>query len=246
MAEKIGQAIGQKLADGVAASQTTDRPATGKVGRWKEHEKAVLRSWTQADLDSVIRQYKAKRAASYADLVSGVKAGRPGAKKAATAVFGRNAIVRALGVRSPIMVSRSPTWIEIAEELGFPLARNRRAKGTRHTAKAGRIGHDIAIEAASESPAEGADNARPEAQLESAERQETIRQIKRLAQSGKSAKQKADRRAAAEDLYAKLQRGEVSDEAARQTVQMTLGPEDLPLVADDLNRLRGANQNPDV
>ena len=143
-------------------------------------------------MDNEIRKYKADRAASYAELCEAVKRNQPGAKKKAAEIYGRNAIARALGVKSTAMVSKSPAWIAIAGELGLSLNRSRRTQGTRHTQKPGKIGHDIAVEEKSMTPEAGADNAPAEQVLETAERQETIRLINKMARTGKNAREKAD------------------------------------------------------
>ena len=198
----------------------TDDAATGGPrgkGKGKEH----LRAWTQPDLDNAIRQYRADRAASYAALRDGLKRNSPAAKKAAKEVYGRNAIARALGVKSRSMVSKSPAWIAIAQDLGLELHRGL-VTGTRRTAKPGKIGLDMAVEQKSLDPAGGADNAPAEAALETLERQETILQIKHLARAGRTDKEKADNQRAADELIQRLQREECTDDEARQVVEMVL------------------------
>jgi len=102
------------------------------------------RSWLQHDLDDAIRKYKAKHASTYHDLVKGVRAGRKVAIDAARDIFGRNAIARALGVKAQAMVSKSPPWREIAEELKLTSGEGRSLGGAR------RMGLDIAIESKAE------------------------------------------------------------------------------------------------
>jgi hypothetical protein len=198
-------------------------PAAPK-GKGKEN----LRTWTQEDLDNAILEYKARRADQYKNLVEGIRGDpklgirpSPAAKKAAREVYGRNAIARALGVKSPSMVSKSPAWMTIANELGLELRRGR-ARGTRHTARPGKIGHEIALERKSATPAPGAINAPADDAWESAERQETIRQINRLARSGRTAKQKADNQRSAEELVRRLQCEEYTDDQVRQIVAIKL------------------------
>lgn len=58
--------------------------------------------------------------------------------------------------------------------------------------------------------------------MEWAERQETIRQIDRLASAGKTARDKADNQKAADDLIQRLQREECTDDQTRQVVEMAL------------------------
>jgi hypothetical protein len=178
-----------------------------------------LVSWTQPDLDKAIRQYKADRAARYKELCDAVKRNNPRAKKDAQAQYGRNAIARALNVRSKTMVSKSTAWLAIAKDLGFPLHRERHAKGTRRTQTPGRIGYDIAIEDKSATPAEGSDHAPAEQPLESAERQETIRRINAMTRSG-SEQERVDRQKTADDLIQSLQRGDRTDDQVRQIVEL--------------------------
>jgi len=169
--------------------------------------KPSKRSWTQSDLDAAIREYKAKRAPRYRELVEAVRHGAKGSKKDAGRIFGRNVIARELGVRSPSMVSKSDAWIEIADELQIPLARNR-VRGTSRTRSAGKIGHDIAVERRGIAAAEGAD---PAAAILRAEREETLRIIHQL-----PAKK-------AEPILQKYEAGEMTDDQARQLVETLLG-----------------------
>ena len=83
----------------------------------KKRDGKPLRSWTQTDLDGAIRDYKAHRAASYQELVEGVLRRKPGAIKTARAMFGRNAIAKALAVKARAMVSKSPVWRQMAAAL---------------------------------------------------------------------------------------------------------------------------------
>jgi hypothetical protein len=120
----------------VAAAQSHERQLTG--ANVKDPPK---RSRTQVDLDEAIREYKAERASTYYDLVDGVRRGTSGATKSARDLFGRNAIVRALGVTSAAMVSKSAVWQAIADELEL---RGPSRSTSRRPAQ--RIGLDIAIE----------------------------------------------------------------------------------------------------
>ena len=169
-------------------------------------EKPGTRSWTQPDLDQAIREYKAKRAARYMELAHAVKSGLKGAKKDAQAIFGRNSVAKALRVRSRSMVSKSEAWVQIAEELGLQLARTR-APGTSRTRRAGRIGHDIALEQHAVGHAAESD---PAAGILRAERDETMRMIGRL--PPKQAK----------PILAKYEAGEMTDDEARQTAILLL------------------------
>ena len=102
---------------------------------------APKRPWTQPELDDEIRKYKANRASNFGELVANVEKGLRGAKKAARDMFGRNAIVDVLGVKSPAMVSNSTVWRnEIAVPLRLEKKQPKRGK---------KIGAAIALEEAS-------------------------------------------------------------------------------------------------
>jgi hypothetical protein len=168
-------------------------PNKAPVGR---RVRTDLKSWTQPDLDAAIRKYKADRAAAYRDIADGVKAGQPGAKKAAQKMFGRNVVADTLGVKARAMVTKSPEWQAIAEELHLPRGKDRNQKTTK------KVGLDIAIEQqASETAHSG---------LDIVVQNETIRFIR-----------KSIPRAEAEPLIEKLERGEITDDQAREIVSMT-------------------------
>jgi hypothetical protein len=184
----------------LVAAQVGRQP--GEITVSKRHQKkhtkdgAPKRSWTQSDLDEAIREYKAKRASNYNDLVDGVKRRRAGAKKSARGLFGRNAIVRALGVKSAAMVSGSPVWQTIADELTL----RGRSRST-STQKSQRIGLDIALEDQAEATSAPI--------LDQAIQQETIR----LIEKSMPAKE-------AEATIEKLRRGEITDDKARDLVEV--------------------------
>jgi hypothetical protein len=167
-------------------------PPNGKSRREKATQNR--KSWTQVDLDAAIREYKARRAANYGELVEAVKAGRPGAKKAAQNMFGRNAIARELGVKAPAMVTKSPDWQQLADELGLSRGKDR------NVPKRKRVGLDIALE-------ESAAKSQPV--LELAVRQETVQLVKSsMSQSEANA------------VVDRLQRGEITDDQARDLIEL--------------------------
>jgi hypothetical protein len=174
------------------------RVATGNRESKKRRgeQPPAKRSWTQADLNEAIREHKAKRASTYSDLISGVKRGKAGAKKSARQLFGRNSIARALGVKSKAMVTNSPAWQEIADELGL---RGRSSKTI--PAMEQRIGMDIALEEQSVACSETV--------VDLAIRRETVALIVRTMPSE-----------AAQATIEKLDRGEISDDKAREVVRL--------------------------
>jgi hypothetical protein len=176
-----------------ARSRRSGRAESPKRLSSKQTQK---RSWTQVDLDEAIRKYKSERASTYNDLVDAVKRGRKGAKKSARDLFGRNAVVRALGVKSAAMVSNSPVWQAIADELKL----RGPSRSTSHP-HSQRIGLEIAMEDQAQATSAPI--------LDQAVQQETIRLI------GKSMPATE-----AEATIEKLQRGEISDDAARELVDV--------------------------
>lgn len=124
-----------------AASAIEPDPPQAQGARRDSRAKSPKRSWTQSDLNEAIRAYKAARASTYSDLVAGVKRGDPGARKDARRLFGRNAIARALAVKSAAMVTSSPDWQAIAAELKLSRMPSRGG-----TMKLARIGTEIALE----------------------------------------------------------------------------------------------------
>ncbi|MFL5330872.1 MAG: hypothetical protein ACJ8C4_18400 [Gemmataceae bacterium] len=159
------------------------------------------RSWIQGDLDNAIREYKAERASTYPDLVAGVRRGNEGAQRSARRIFGRNAIAKALGVRSKAMVSGSPVWREIAEELGLA-GKNKSKHATRK-----KIGIEIAIEEHSSSTSKSVGD--------TVIRNETIALIQKVV-----SKREADQ------IIDKLVTGAISDDEARQIADLMLNSED--------------------
>ncbi len=87
--------VASQLGRASDSAEEVKQPA--RRGNRKRDEVVPKRSWTQTDLDDAIQRYKAQRSSNYSELVSNVKQGKAGAKKSARAMFGRNAIVRALG-----------------------------------------------------------------------------------------------------------------------------------------------------
>jgi hypothetical protein len=107
--------------DAVALSEPSaaENPRTNEPTSRQSSKEPPKQTWSKVDLNNAIRKYKAYRANEYPELVKGVRQGLPGAIKAARKIYGRNVIVRALGVKSSSMVSNSPAWREIADDLNL-------------------------------------------------------------------------------------------------------------------------------
>lgn len=181
----------------VPKDQDTYSDANNKRKNGGRRGAVPKRSWTQLDLDDAIRAYKARRASRYGDLVDGVQRGQQGARKAAREIFGRNALVRVLGVRSPAMVTNSPAWQEIADEL-----RLRDHVSKKRRAPAQRIGIEIAQD--EQAVASG------ESVVDEVVRRETVALV-----------EKAMPALEAEATIEKLQRGEITDDQARELVNVS-------------------------
>jgi hypothetical protein len=166
-----------------------------KGKRKARRDQLPKRSWTQSDLDTAIREFKAKRASNYRDLVEGVRAGRKGAKKAAQETFGRNALAREFQVKSATMVTNSAEWKAIAEELQLPRGKTRNRRVPQ------KIGLDIAIEQQSSQTARFG--------VDLASMKETIRKIR-----------KSMDKDAAERLIEQLDRGDISEDQALQIAEL--------------------------
>ncbi len=189
----------------------------------KKRPEAEKHSWTQPELDEAIRKYGEEK--GYAEMRNAANRGGAAgekAKKAAIPIFGRNAVARALGVKSRDMVSKSLVWRAMAEELSLI-----QAKDVRRALAGGKVGYDVAIEEKSTHPDEGADNSSAESSLERAEREETLRQIRELACAGKTPEEKAQNREAAEAIEGHLNRDEMTDDQARECAQMSMNSERL-------------------
>ncbi|MFV0442554.1 MAG: hypothetical protein ACK5Q5_03180 [Planctomycetaceae bacterium] len=89
------------------------------LGR-EEDVKSRKRSWTQETLNEAIRDHRLRNDKLFWKLKRRIKKGEPEAIKEAIQLFGRNSIVKLLGVKSPDMVTKSNEWKAIADELGLP------------------------------------------------------------------------------------------------------------------------------
>jgi hypothetical protein len=181
------------------------------------------RSWTQPDLDDAIREYKAKRAASYQRLLSVLDdpksspSSRRNARKQAKDLFGRNVVARALGVKSAKMVSQSQPWVAMAKELGLQRKTGQQAGVGRPT----KIGEEIAVEQASMDAVDTDDHAASDAAILREEREQTLRKIRALAES-----ELPDAKSNAKALYNSYEAGEMTDDQVRQNVAVLMNSND--------------------
>lgn len=178
------------------------------------------RSWTQPDLDEAIREYKANRSTSFQQFISllddpQTPASRKRNIRKAAAMFGRNVIAKALGVKSARMVSQSAPWVSIAETLGLPRRTGKIAAARKPT----RIGEEIAIQQASMAANDTDEYAAADAAILRAEREETLRQIRMLAES-----ELPGAKSNAKAIFDDYQAGEMTDDQVRQTIRMVTEP----------------------
>jgi hypothetical protein len=165
------------------------------AGTGRRSTAVAPRSWTQREVDEAVSAYKARRAGLYERLRQGVQSGDPDAHKRVRKEFGRNAIAVALGVRAKAMISKSPAWQVIAEELHIP----RKASGVPRRAMT-RIGLDKAIEEKAVQ-----DSVKPDEQAAS---NEILAKIRRLPKSQ------------AEPMAERYLRGGYSDEEVRELLSV--------------------------
>lgn len=88
-------------------------------------EQPEFRSWKQPELDEAVREFIEQHAGRLAGLREGARAYRKDAIEAARALVGRNVIARALRVKAPAMVSKTPAYRRLSDE--FRLERERSA-----------------------------------------------------------------------------------------------------------------------
>lgn len=187
-------------------------------------EIVAKRSWTASELNEAIREYRAKRASTIEQFTSILE--NPNAttsqknriRQNARKLFGRNAIARALGVKSPRMVGESSAWKALAGMLELPRKKDdptrRSSRQTSHTDTP-----DIPVTPRSaQTPYEADDATIPADVLDmQQDRDQTLKSIRKLATSGSGAN-----RDQAQSLFDAYEQGVMTDEQVRQTVVMLL------------------------
>lgn len=187
----------RNLAEGYFQS-LQDRAAARKQPDKTAGKKKPKRSWTQLEVNRKIAEHKANTA-NYHELVNLVAEGTLGATKAARKLFGRNAIAAKFGI-PPAMVTKSTEWQGIADVLGLA-----KRSGSPSQPRPTKIGLDIAIEKQGEAAAVPA--------IDQAIRRETIKIVKA-----------AMERVSAEATIEKLDRGDMSDDQARELADIYKKP----------------------
>jgi DNA-binding NtrC family response regulator len=165
--------------------------------------------WTKDEVFKAVSEYRSKHAREYKQFRGAL--GDPGAterakdrvRAKARRVFGRNAIVKALQVRTPSYVGDSPAWKAMAAELGFELQRTK-LRGTARTAKGGRLGFEKAVEEWSASRSAGTDHQRPEESLAGEENEKAIPLLREIGSRGEKGEVEAEK------LAGMLVRGEIT------------------------------------
>jgi len=192
-----GEATHQRIPRRLDSAEGASRNTSARLGKaTAANPPPPDRDWTQALVDHEVRRYKADRLADYNACRAAVRRGDPGASTRAQELFGRNAIARALELRSPGLLSKSPDWHAIARELNLPCKANRIAR-----AKPKRIGAEIASE---EAAVESSTSI-----LEQLVLDETVQLIRASMPSQ-----------FVEATIDKLMRGEMTDDQARQLVDL--------------------------
>ena len=220
--DKTSGTTGESSGSSSEAGDGAEAAAVQHLPKPKVSSDPPKRSWTQPDLDEAIRTYKAKRGALFQRFVSLLDDPKTSAsrkrslRKDAQKKFGRNAIARALGVKSAKMVSHSQPWISMAELLGLPRQAGKTAGPSRPRR---RIGEEIAVEQASMAAADEGEDTSVDTGIIRAEREKTLRQIRMLAKS-----EHADAKPKAEALLGDYEADEMTDDEVRQAVKLLIGP----------------------
>lgn len=131
----FGPSTEQKLSGNGTGSDPAKKPAPAK------------RSWKQDELDDAIAAYRDDPRNEFFSLQDMVQSGSHAAHAKARERFGRNAVVRNLGVRSPAMVTNSHVWQGIAANLDLPRGKHKPVPLRNY--------EQIALDAAAEAKAAG-------------------------------------------------------------------------------------------
>ena len=195
--------------------QVTEQPAGERDRSLNTPSKP---SWTRKKATKSITGYFEARKQDYDRLRERIHAGDQGAIREARKLFGRNAIVRALGIRSPKMVSDSTAWRRRARELR--LMTNGPVAAAAPPFK--KIGQEIAEEQAGLAYAEQHD---PAAIAERSEREETLRRIREFADGLPDTARGKQLKVEVEAIFHKYDAGEMTDEQARRNVDLLREPD---------------------
>jgi hypothetical protein len=93
--------------------------------RRRDRPPPAKRSWKQSDLDAAIGAYRDDPVHEFTALRDLIQRGSQTAYVKAKSIFGRNAVVRNLGVRGAAMVSRSQVWQALAADLDLPCGKSK-------------------------------------------------------------------------------------------------------------------------
>jgi hypothetical protein len=104
---------------------STPKPTVPASPTATADEQTAIRGWKQPELDEAVRAFIEQHAGRLAGLRDSARAYRKDAIEAARALVGRNVIARALGVKAPAMVSKTPAYRQLSDE--FHLERERSA-----------------------------------------------------------------------------------------------------------------------
>jgi hypothetical protein len=102
-----------------------DRTAARKPSGRSSQGHAPLRPYTLKALEEEIVSYRTRHSAEYEQLRERIHAGDLAAILSARALFGRNRLVRSLGVKSGAMVSKTKAWKSIRADLHLGATRRR-------------------------------------------------------------------------------------------------------------------------
>lgn len=186
-------------------------PQPSKPTEPQEQAAVQMRAWTAEELNEAIRQYRAKRAATFNEFVSILDNPKATARqkrlayKNARNLFGRNVIARELGVKSPKMVGDTPAWKSIAASLKLSKRFSDITIDSESVAKPGRLTY-------ADSHGQALDS--QEAILLDQEREQTLQCLRKFATSMRNGARKH-----AKTLLHAYEAGEMSDAQIRHTIE---------------------------
>jgi hypothetical protein len=202
----------QRFKDQQPVLQTVEPAKSAVRSKQKEIPK---RPWTRHELELAIQQYKATHSAQlqqFLGILGNKKSTameKRSARRAAQRIFGRNAITRALGVKSARLVGETTTWKSLVALLGL---RSKTTSIARHILREELVKSNTAVTMESR-PVHS--YAAVDTELMDAEREETLRCIREFSQSHKK-----DAKEAARSIYEKYKKNEMTDDQVRETIAL--------------------------
>ncbi len=220
--EPIAEAISTSIEKlGQAFKSPTEPKKTPTPSKSKEVPK---RSWTATALNEAIREYQAKRASTideYSNILKNANASfrqKKHIRQKARELFGRNAIARALGVKSPRMVGESSAWKSLSKILQLSRKSNDPTlQSQQHNDYSDMPSTDSTPRSAAKPYGADEKAISPDILDMQEERKQTLKYLRKLHNSGDP-----DMQSQAKAMAVSYENGEMTDEQVRQTVDLLL------------------------